>query len=303
MKKFNYLIILALFIGLFSSCKKDSTTTADPTISFQNGSTSLVFNGTNSIDVNITFQAEGKISSVTLLQPTTTGLQTLDITKKMGQSGTDNSSGETSVVYFFKVTSAQLSELLAANNGSLTYKFTLVDQASKETSSYFNVTIPVIPPTSYPNVLIGSHNNTTLGSSFASSNGLVYSLVDAKTNASKVDFIYYWSSVNSASISAPSDLTLLNVYFPSASGPSTWTVKNNTKLSKVNTFGFASCTSAQINALNPTGLNVTNLVANDIIAFQTDATSALPNIKGVAQVVSVTGTTDGTILLNIKIAK
>jgi hypothetical protein len=302
MKKLNFLVILALFVGLFSSCKKDETTTADPTISFQNGTTSLVFSGTNSIDVNITFMAEGKISSVTLVQPTTTGNQTSDITGEMGQAGTDNGSGTTSSVYFFKVSSTQLATLLAANNGALTYTFTLLDQANKSTTAIFTVSLPVVPPTSYTNVTIGSYNNTTIGSSFASSDGQVYSLSSAKTNSNKIDFIYYYSSVNNASISAPADLTLLNTYFTTASAPSTWTVKNNTKLSKVNTFAFANCTKAQINALTPTGLNVTNLVANDIIAFQTDANSFLPNIKGVAQVVSVSGTDAGTIVLNIKIA-
>ena len=93
------------------------------------------------------------------------------------------------------------------------------------------------------------------------------------------------------------------MYFTSASAPSTWTVKNNTKLSKVNGINFATVTSDDINALSPTDIHVQNLVSGDIFAFQTDSTNTtFPNKKGLAQVDSITGTASGNIWLSIKVA-
>ena len=111
MKKVKFLALMFLAgATLFSSCKKDEETVADPTISFQGGTTSLVFTGANSIDVNITFAAEGKIESVSLNGPslTGTGTTTTDITSKMGTTHTDNGRNQTSVIYLFQVSSTDL---------------------------------------------------------------------------------------------------------------------------------------------------------------------------------------------------
>ena len=127
---------------LFTSCKKDEETVADPTISFQGGTTSLVFTGANSIDVNVTFAAEGKIESVSLNGPSLTspGTKTTDITNKMGTTHTDNGRNQTSVIYLFQVSST---DLIAAfvNHTSLTYTFTVNDQQPVSTTGTFTVTM------------------------------------------------------------------------------------------------------------------------------------------------------------------
>lgn len=142
MKKLSVLFMFVAFgMILTTSCGGDEEF-ADPTITFQNGTSSLEFTGANGVDVNITFEAEGKIETVTLVQPTTTGSQTVDITKKMGENGTTNSNGETTAKYYFVVSATDLTALFASNAGAdLVYNFKLLDQQGKETSKTFTVTL------------------------------------------------------------------------------------------------------------------------------------------------------------------
>lgn len=149
MKKIKiFALMLLAGATLFTNCKKDETF-ADPTVSFQGGVTSMVFTGTNSIDINVTFAAEGKIESVTLQGPslTSSGTTTTTITSKMGTSGTDNANGETSATYLFKVTATDLA-LAFVNHTTLTYTFTITDQESSSTTGTFTVTTPSATPIS-----------------------------------------------------------------------------------------------------------------------------------------------------------
>ncbi len=288
MKKLNYLIIIALFVGIFSSCKKDTTNLPAPVVTFTNGITSTTLAaGVTSWTVTGTITSDEGLTSVKFFNVTTAG------ETQIGSAVTTFTNDKS---YSFTTT-------ITGITVNTVIKVQATDAKDQTTSANFTINVAGSnPPTSYPNVTIGSYNNTTLGSSFASIDGTVYSLANAKTSSNKIDMIYYFSSANNASISAPNDLTLLNVYFTTASAPSTWTVQNATKLLKVTGFDYANATSATISALNPTGMNVQNLVAGDIFAFQTAATSANPNKKGVAQVVSVSGTDAGQVVVNIKVA-
>ncbi len=152
-KLFAISLIVLAGATIFTSCKKDDETAPAPSISFQNGTTSLVFTGTNSVDINVTFAAEGKIETVKLTGPslTGTGTTTSDITSKMGTSGTDNAKNQTSATYIFQVSSADL--LLAfANHTSLTYTFEVTDQNSSSTTGTFTVTMQAqTTPLAYEN--------------------------------------------------------------------------------------------------------------------------------------------------------
>ncbi len=159
-------------------------------------------------------------------------------------------------------------------------------------------------PINYTNIYLGFPNNSIYGSSFSSINGIVYTLANAKINSAKIDFILYWTSSNSASISAPADLSILNMYFTTSNSPSTWSVVNNTKLLKTNSFNFTTCTSNDINSLSPTNIRVENLAVGDIIAFQTASTNInFPNKKGVAKIITIQGSGNSAfITLDLKIA-
>ena len=146
MKKVKiFVLMLVAGAAIFTSCKKDDETVlADPTISFQGGVNSLVFNGTNSIDVNVTVAAEGKIESVTLQGPSLSGTGTTSapITSTFGTSHTDNAKNQTSAVYLFQVSTANLALALVNHTSGFTYTFTVTDQEGKSTTATFTVTVP-----------------------------------------------------------------------------------------------------------------------------------------------------------------
>lgn len=241
------MMFVAFGIMLSTSCTKDETF-ADPEISFQNGQNSLVFNGTNSIDVNVNFVAEGKIETVTLKMPTANPavFQTMDITKKMGLAYTTNSNGETSATYFFKVADTTLAALLATNT-SLTYTFTLTDQELKETQATFTVTKTAA--------------NTPLS---VSKNGMFYHVEGTLQGAWDLDGDALVGASGSAALKS-----MKNTDAAAAAFTGSWTspTQNGTMYVKANTYDFANATeeaaAAAYNAGTPSA-TVTNPAANDI---------------------------------------
>jgi len=211
MRKFKLLVLLLLAgtTVFFSRCKKDETF-ADPTISFQNGTTSLVFNGTNSISVNVTFAAEGKIESVTLSGPSLTGTGTTSspITNKMGTSGTDNVKGETSATYLFNVSAADLLLAKANHTTGFTYTFTIVDQEDKSTTGTFTVTYPATVTygdiDTWTGKTLGAQNASE-GSYLASSTGAVLTQTQATANPSIADISYLVLNTGAESFVSPSE--------------------------------------------------------------------------------------------------
>ena len=304
MKKVKFLALMFLAgTTLFTSCKKDEETVADPTISFQGGTTSLVFTGTNSIDVNVTFAAEGKIESVSLNGPslTGTGTTTTDITSKMGTTHTDNGRNQTSVIYLFQVTSADLA-LAFANHTTLTYTFTVNDQQPVSTTGTFTVTLqstgtPFGAFTPNTGIILGGSSHPTLGSFYASSTNTVYLQAAAKTNATVVDFAYFYGTTNQATLVAPADADA-STMFTGTSGVSTWTTKNSTKFVKLTGFDFAglSATTDIADVTFGTLTKANTLAVGDVVAFKTVA-----NKIGFAKVTACTNTDDGTITFDVKV--
>lgn len=268
MKKLSVLMLFAAIGMMFTtSCTKDETF-SDPTISFQNGTTSMVFNGTNSVDVNITFAAEGKIESVSLLQPTTTGTQTLDLTKKMGQAYSTNAGGELSATYFFKVADTTLAALFATNN-TLTFKFTLVDQQAKETSATFTVTKP---------------SATTPLS--VSKTGMFYHIAGLLDGAYDLD-----ADATVPSTQPGATKSMKNTDIAGAAFTGTWAsaTQNGTMYVKSNSFDFANATEEAAAAAYTAGTasaTVTNPAVNDIYIgkkgttyYAIKITALLPNFS------------------------
>lgn len=183
-----------------------------------------------------------------------------------------------------------------------TFKITAADGESAEVSLSITTTAGEI--TTYNQKILGSYENTTTGSSFASADGTVFSLADAKTNAAKVDWMYYYgSSSNLATLVAPIDATASSV-FSGTNGPANWTVRNDTKLGKVTL---------------PTGVTWDNITTDaEIIPLATGLTDTKVNLLAVGQIVSfktaagkmglikveaISGTTAGSITYAVKVQK
>jgi hypothetical protein len=249
MKILKSLVLVVLVAVAFTSCNKDETTLPAPVITFQNGTTSLVFNGTNSIDINVTIAAEGKIESVTLNGPslTGTGTTTTTITSKMGTSGNENSNGQTSATYLFKVSPTDLTAAFI-NHTTLTYTFTITDQQSTTTTGSFTVTMQSSgTPFAYENL-----------------NGVIWNIIGANPGS--------WDLVSNASVIATGSETskdMKNTTTVTTGWSNEWTAgtNNNTLFVKANTFNYATGTSeaaATAYASGTPNAKVTGPVANDI---------------------------------------
>jgi hypothetical protein len=245
MKRISYLFMLmAVSTLILTSCGKEEITTADPTISFQNDVKSLVFNGTNNVDVNITFEAEGEIESVVLVKPTFTGTQTIDLTKKMGVSYTEDAEGKTSSIYFFKVTTAELDSLDDAGAFPLVYTFTLTDKDLRTTTGTFTVTKQTA--------------NTPLS---VSKSGMFYHIAGSLQGA--------YNLVNDVLVGAAGAATDKHMINTDAAGdPFTGKFEsgNGTKFVKANAYDFANATEEAAITAYAAGAELTTVTpaANDI---------------------------------------
>ena len=190
MKKISFITLFAAVIGMtiMSSCKKD-TTYANPTVSFQGGNTSMVYPTDTAIDVNVTFAADGKIESVTLLGPSLTGAgtTTTTITDKMGTSGSDNAKGTTSATYLFKVSSVDLAAAFV-NHTTLTYTFTVTDQQSSSTTGTYTVTMT--PINTYTGIsLTSAYSDPTANEYYDATTGTAYNHADGNAANSTFGFV------------------------------------------------------------------------------------------------------------------
>ncbi len=79
---------------------------------------------------------------------------------------------------------------------------------------------------------LGSYDNNDTGSSFASIDGTVYMLADAKVNSEKVDLVYFFGATYGATLASPDDGVAATV-FTGVNGLDTWSQRNNTRFKKL----------------------------------------------------------------------
>jgi hypothetical protein len=147
--------------------------------------------------------------------------------------------------------------------------------------------------------IMGAQSNATTGSFLATSNGTVYLAAAAATNASLIDFVYYHGATNNATIAAPNDTQVETVH----ATVKNWSKRNATK------FKATDLTVEQFNAKtyhlqvnshseNATSTHANQLTAGKVYAFVTEAGK-----RGLFHVQSISGTTAGTITINVKVEK
>jgi len=159
----------------------------------------------------------------------------------------------------------------------------------------------------WPDKVLGSLAHvSTAGSSCASIDGTVFSISDAKTNAEKIDFIYFNGNSHPKSLAAPNNASVGTL--GSTNAPSTWATKNATKLgllSGVTASQFDGCDDDELITTHVTTASVNadivlNLIENQVVGFITAGGK-----KGLIKVISIDTSTEAnnSIKISIKVQK
>ncbi len=298
MKKLNYLLAFVLItsVSIITSCSKDSTNTdVLPTISFTGGT------GYTSADATLAAGADIKVGiSAFSNSSTKTKLNHFKVVRTFNNVPFTALDSTLTATDAFNIT---LSSYAYPEAGTERWTFTITDKDGQSAEIAFNITTTAAsgPISSYTSTILGSYANPTLGSSFASADGTVYLLADAKTNSAKIDWMYYYGATNFATLASPGDATVTQV-FAGSNGPASWSVRNDTKFAKVSlptgTTWDAITNDAAIIAL-ASGISDTKetaLTVGQILAFKTAAGK-----MGLIRIDAISGTTDGTITYAAKV--
>lgn len=199
--------------------------------------------------------------------------------------------------------SAQItySFLVAGNNNDKhTFVATVTDKKSQSVTAQTTITVSGTGATDLQicsGVRLGSYNNATYGSSFASANCTVYKVADARSNSANVDFLYFYGATNNATLAAPNDDAAGSI---TTFDLTNWGTRNATKLKKLSGFDFGTASASSIQTAFGTGgdSKVNNLAVGDIVGFMTAAGK-----YGVARVNSITGGANGSIVIDVKTQK
>jgi hypothetical protein len=192
------------------------------------------------------------------------------------------------------------------NEGAYEYLFILKDKKDLGDSLSLTITVEKTggPITTY-SVEIGSHQSTS-GSSFASTNGMVYGIADAKENATLIDFLYYYGATNLATLAAPDNDAAATVFSGATTGLATWSVRNSTR------FISTSLTEADFDAITDdltivekaTGAadsDIKQLEQGDVVAFVTDSDKDGGSKMGLVKITSIVTGASGTMQISVKV--
>ena len=148
--------------------------------------------------------------------------------------------------------------------------------------------------------ILGAQGSST-GSSFASIDGTVYKIADAKANAAKIDWLYFYGATNLATLASPNDAAAASVFNDPTNGLATWSVRNNTLFKKVtgpvDWNGIVNDSLIMIEtASGVTNSKINSLVVNNYLSFITASGK-----KGMIKVEAINGNDSGTITISVKV--
>ncbi|MGB4655109.1 MAG: hypothetical protein ACOXZ9_01025 [Bacteroidales bacterium] len=221
MKKIKFIFAFLAIAGMFmvTSCGTDDTIDP-PTIQFLTGpeytSTSVVV--APGSDIRVGVEAFSQENST---------LKRFNFSVQ-DEAGVLQSFFDTT----FSTTSYTFDEIIEVQDveASVNYIFTVYDDQNQSNQIQITVTTEAAPGNIrvYENVVLGAQNSA-VGSSFASSNGTVYTLADARANSALIDWIYFYDSNFEACIAAPNDTDAHNAFGDYVNAPANWDTKNPTK--------------------------------------------------------------------------
>jgi hypothetical protein len=298
MKKLSFLFAILVIASatFFTSCSKDASTTP-PTIMLNAGP------GYTAADVSVPVNTVLKIGVIA--NSTTGKLTNLKISQTIsGMSTTildSTFTAKDALNEDFTITASPVAGVV-----KLTFRITADDSEYAEAS--LTITTTSAPINTYTAILLGGQLNPNLGSFYSTGDNAVMKVAIASASPAKVDFGFYYGTVNHATISAPSDedMTLVKNFEVIAN----WIPRNATKMKLITTpLDWSTITDESgilANATDLTETKIPDLAVDKIVAFETASTSTNPGKKGLFKVIELNGTTIGTdreIKIEVKIQK
>jgi len=288
MKKLSFVFAMALLASMpfLTSCNKDTT---PPTMNF--------IGGGDYISADVSVVANSAIKAGVNAQSGSSKLTRFQIVRTFNNIPTTVLDSVISTETF----NITVEGFARDEAGVERWSFTITDKDGETATLAFNVTTTVGSIKSYTEKILGSYDNATLGSSFASADGTIYKLAEAKANAAKIDWMYFYGATNQATLAAPNDPDAIDV-FSGSNGPDTWSVKNATKFAKV-TFPAGTTWDGITNDIPIINLasgvaesKVNMLTVGQIVAFKTAAGK-----MGLIKIEAITGTGAGSITYSVKV--
>ena len=295
MKKLSYLLFVCSFAfsSVFVSCSEDENSSIE--IRFANNQNSVTLDeGVTTYEINATITSTAGLSEVKWFKVSGDGKDQIGIVDNFNNNNKNEYNfKESFIVYDDTVIEVQATD---KDNVTTSRNFTI-----KVTKAVVN---PSAAVSVWANRVLGAQDNTANGSSCASANGNVYLVAEARTKIGEVDFIYhYQTGGNLAQIVSPAkaNLTWLNE-IPAAS-------KNDTKftaLLSITDANFNNITATSgseligelVTETTATADRAANMTAGKYFGFITAGGK-----KGIFKVVSLSGTTTGTVTIDIKVMK
>jgi hypothetical protein len=302
MKKLSYLLSLLMVAGfLITSCTKDETTEPlSPNLAFLGGEYEP---GKDRVDADISLTVgEEFVFGISASTASDQNLKRLLIQRKF-----ENVSTITMLDSAFNLVSISfdITTFAYPTVGTEDFEITVFDKNDKSTMISFTVTTEPAAPdiTTYDDKILGAQASST-GSSFASVDGTVYTLDQAKINSDKIDFLYFYGATNFATLAAPDDADAASV-FTGPNGLDSWTFKNATRfktttLSSTDFDAILSNSQLVPVATLPTQPNLSkanDLAVGDVLAFKT-----ADQKFGLIRIDAINGTNNaGTIQITVKV--
>lgn len=299
MKKQLFFIALILLAGMtmLTSCSKDEDTTPTdqtPTLNFVaktgfiTGDASMIVG--SEFKVSLAGFANGSSGSkINILKVT----RVFQNTPTVVLDSTDLSLSSLNIDLTYNAN---------ANVGQEKWYFRITDKAGqyKEISLTITTTSAAGPISTFSTKILGAQN-AAAGSSFASIDGSVYSLAEAKANQTKVDWMYYYGATDLATLAAPDDAHAATIFTNATNGLQTWTTKNGTRFKLVtDAITWDNITDdaviVQQTASGVTETRITNLAAGKYLAF-----IAASGKKGLIKVENLTTGDNGSITISVKV--
>ena len=295
MKKLVYLFALLVVSGFFfvTSCTEDENGDVKPTINFKGGA------GYVSQDITLDTDAEFTIG-ITAASNSSSGakLSLLELTRVYNNATWFT--WDTAIDVSYYSIDITMTSLNVEGTEKISLKVTDKDGQTNEISVNITTESAAGPITAFDQKILGSYQSAT-GSSFASADGSIYSLAEAKANQAKVDWMYFYGASDLATIAAPNDAHAALVFNNATNGLQTWTTKNATLFRIVTTtIDWNAITDDTIimqeAATAPDQTRIATLAAGNILLFKT-----VTGKYGMIKVNNIAVGADGTIDISVKV--